>query len=317
MTTRDILVVVNEHAGGGQMADTFRRLEHALRDLLGAFDLAFTDSGGHATAIVRQALAAGGRKLVIAGGGDGTLNEVVNGFFDADTGARLSPETKLAMISGGTGGDFRKTVRISGPDATLAALRGGRTQRADVGLVVARAPDGGEVRRHFINIASFGLAGLVDRTIPDFKSWGGKLGYFGATLKSLWAWKNPRVAITVDGEPMPPQPIVNVAVANGRYFGGGMMVAPDARLDSGHFEVTVLGDFGRLELMLLTRAIYAGEHVYHPKVRTRHATDVRAEAVAGPDGVLPEVFLDIDGEPVGQLPARFTILPGAIELVVP
>lgn len=317
MATRDILVVVNEHAGGGQMADIFRRLEHPLHDLLGPFDIAFTDRTGHAIDIVRSALAAGGRKLVVAAGGDGTLNEVVNGFFDPATGLRLSPETKLAVVSGGTGGDFRKTVRISGPDATLAALRGGRTQKVDVGRLVARGPDGGEVQRWFINIASFGLAGEVDRAIPDFKSWGGKAGYFAATVKSLWRWKNPRVALTLDGEPMPPQPIVNVAIANGRYFGGGMMVAPDARLDSGVFEVTVLGDLGRLELILLTRTIYSGEHVYHPKVKTRRARLVEADPVAGPDGIMPDVFLDIDGEPIGQLPARFTIVPGAIELVVP
>ncbi|MCC6620039.1 MAG: diacylglycerol kinase family lipid kinase [Deltaproteobacteria bacterium] len=317
MTTRDILVVVNEHAGGGQMADVFRRLEHPLHDLLGPFDLAFTDRTGHAIDIVRQALAAGGRKLVLAAGGDGTLNEVVNGFFDATTGERLSPATKLAVIAGGTGGDFRKTVRIGSPDATLAALRGGRTMKVDVGHLVARAPDGGELRRHFINIASFGLAGLVDRVIPEFKAWGGKLGYYGAMLKSLWSWKNPRVVVTLDGAPLPPQPILNVAVANGRDFGGGMMVAPDARLDSGHFEVTVIGDFGRLELLVLTRAIYAGEHVYHPKVKTRRALEVVAEPVAGPDGVVPEIYLDIDGEPLGMLPARFTIKPGAIELIVP
>jgi YegS/Rv2252/BmrU family lipid kinase len=314
---RDVLVIVNEHAGGGAMADTFRRLEHPLFDLLGAFDLAFTDGPGHAITLTRQALAAGGRRLIIAGGGDGTLNEVVNGFF-AEDGTPLGRGTKLALLAGGTGGDFRKTVRVNGPDATLAALRGGRSLVIDVGRVVAQASAaGGELRRHFVNIASFGLSGRVDQLIPSFKAFGGAIGYLGATLKALWSWKNPRVSLTLDGEALAPQPIFTVAVANGRYFGGGMMVAPDARLDSGHFDVTVLGDLGKLEMMLMSRTIYSGEHVYHPKVTTRRAKVVEARPEPGPDGVLPEVLLDIDGEPIGVLPARVEIVPAGLELVVP
>lgn len=311
---RDTLVIVNEHAGGGAMADVFRRLEHPLQDAIGIFDIAFTDGPGHAIELTRTALTAGGRKRIIVGGGDGTLNEVVNGFFDPGTRESLGPEVALAVLPGGTGGDFRKTLRVTSPEATLAALRGGKTMKVDVGHVVARDPQGGDVARFFVNIASFGISGRVDRVIPEFKSMGGKLGYFAATAKVLWTWRNPRVRLVLDGEPQAPQAIMTVAVGNGRYFGGGMMVCPDAHLDSGSFDVTIIGDMGRLEMVLGTRALYSGDHVYNPKVKTRRCKLVEAS----PDeGERDPVELDIDGEAVGVLPARFEILPAALTMVVP
>jgi len=302
------LAIVNEHAGGGAMADVFRRLEHPLGDALGLFDVVFTDAPGHATLLARKGLSEGYRRIIV-GGGDGTLNECVNGFFD-EAGHPIARDAELALLSGGTGGDFRRTVGVASSEDTIEALTKGRSIPVDVGRVTFATPTG-TGSRYFINIASFGLSGLVDRNVPGFKQFGGKAAYFGATLKSLWRWKNPRVTLTLDDEVLPPQPIVTVAVANGRYFGGGMCICPDARLDSGVFEVGVLGDFGRLELMLLSRAIYQGRHVYHPKVQMRRAKVVLASALG------EEVFLDIDGEALGQLPARCEILPGALLLVVP
>ncbi len=303
------LAVVNEHAGGGAMADVFRRLEHPLRDAIGDFDVAFTDMTGHAIGIVRKALSEGYTRIMV-GGGDGTLNECVNGFF-SDDGEALAPDAELALLSGGTGGDFRKTVGLRSSEDALAALRNGRTQAVDVGRVTFVSP-AGPAARCFINIASFGMSGLVDRNVSAFKQFGGKAAYFGATLKSMWGWRNPRVTLTLDGEPMPPRPIITVAIANGRYFGGGMKVCPDARLDSGVFEVGVLGDLGRIELMLLSRSMYDGTHVYHPKVLMRRAKVVEAMPEAGQN-----VYLDIDGEALGTLPARFELMPAALKLVVP
>lgn len=303
------LCVVNEHAGGGAMADIFRRMEHDLEATIGPFDVAFTDGPGHATTLVREALSRGITRI-LAGGGDGTLNECVNGFFGED-GTPLVKDAILGMLSGGTGGDFRKTVGLSSTEDALLALRGGKTIRCDVGRVTFRPHGGGpEASRYFLNIASFGLSGLVDRHVTSLKQFGGKVAYYGATLMSLWGWKNPRVTMTYDGERTAPRPIVTVAVANGRYFGGGMKVCPDAKVDSGHFDVTTLGDLSRLELMLMSRSLYSGLHVYDPRVSVRTAKVVEAESDT-------EVHLDIDGEPLGTLPARFEILPGAIGLVVP
>jgi diacylglycerol kinase (ATP) len=301
--------VVNEHAGGGAMADIFRRMEHDLEAAVGPFDVVFTDGPGHATTLVRDALRAGAKRIY-AGGGDGTLNECINGFFESD-GTAIQPEAALGMLSGGTGGDFRKTIGLASTEDALRALAGGKVVRADIGRVTYRPHDSaGQTTRYFLNIASFGLSGLVDKHVTTLKQFGGKVAYYGATLMSLWGWKNPRVTLTFDGETTSPRPIVTVAVGNGRYFGGGMKVCPDARIDSGHFQVTTLGDLSRLELMLMSRSLYSGLHVYDPRVSVRTAKVVVAESDT-------PVHLDIDGEPLGTLPARFEVLPGAIGLVVP
>ncbi len=324
------LVIVNERAGAGAMADHFRRVEHALEDAIGPFDLAFTDGPGHATALTREAL---GRAVarIIVGGGDGTIHEVVNGFFDATSGNPIAPEATLALLGGGTGGDFRKTVGITTSEAAVASLVSGRTMAIDVGRVTLTGSDPiGERRRHFVNIGSFGFsgrimetlggrgAGTLDRFVPALKALGGHAAHFGATLHALVGWKNVAVRLSFDGGPAEARSVVTVAIGNGRCFGGGMRICPDATLDSGWFDVTVLGDLSKLELLSLTRAIYDGTHIRHPGV-TRHRARV-IEASPGADAVhpvAPPVVIELDGEVLGPLPARFEILPATLRLAIP
>ncbi len=308
--TTTTLAIVNEHAGAGAMADIFRRLEHRLEDAIGPFDVAFTDGPGHATRLVRQALRDGYRRI-LSGGGDGTLNECVNGFFD-ENGTPIAPDASLAILSGGTGGDFRKTVGITGTEDALAALTRGRTLDIDVGRMTCASEDGGTFSTHFINIASFGLSGYTVRNALTLKQWGGKIAYFGATLKSLLGWRNARVGLTVDGRILPPRAIVMVAVGNGRYFGGGMKVCPGAKIDSGDFEVVEIAEYNRFELMFLSRAMYAGTHVDESRVHVHRGRVIEATAVAG-----DTVVIEYDGEPKGKLPARFELLPRALKLIVP
>lgn len=304
------IAIVNERAGNGAMADIYRRLEHRIEDAVGPTDVAFTDGTGHATTLAREALAKGYTRILV-GGGDGTINEVVNGFFDA-AGLPINPEAELALLAGGTGGDYRKSVEVRDADETIAALAAGHTRRVDLGRLTYTAHDGTTQTRIFDNIAGFGLAGRVVSHVPRYRGLGGRAAYFGATLQGLWGWKNPRVRLTLDGVARAPQPIVTVAVGKGRFFGGGMMICPDARLDSGMFEVTVLGDLSRLELIMMSSTIYKGAHVYHPKVSIGRARVVLAEAVDG-----DEVLIDVDGEGPGRLPATFEVLPAALKLVAP
>jgi len=311
--------VINERAGAGAMADSFRRFEHALEDAIGAFELAFTDGPGHATTITREALE-GGTERVIVGGGDGTINEVVNGFFTADTREVITPKAVLALVGGGTGGDFRKTVGVRDFEVALAALTGGRTIGLDVGRVT-RLSDGAE--RLFCNIGSFGFSGevmralegqggrLVDRYVPVLKALGGQAAHFGATLRAMFDWHNVEVALEADGRELGKHRLVTTAIGNGRYFGGGMMVCPDARLDSGKFEVTILGDLGRLEILGLSRLIYTGRHLAHPKVKSLQVERLTARAVGK-----KAVRIEIDGELFGELPAVFEVIPSAIRLAV-
>lgn len=313
------LVVINERAGAGAMADAFRRFEHALEDAIGNFELAFTDGPGHATIITREALQEGIERIVV-GGGDGTINEVVNGFFTADTREIVAQNAVLALMGGGTGGDFRKTAGVRDFETALAALTGGRTLPMDVGRVT-HLSDG--AARMFCNIASFGFSGevmralegqgsrLVDRYVPVLKALGGQAAHFGATLRAMLDWHNVDVRLEVDGKDLGPQRLVTTAIGNGRYFGGGMMVCPDARLDSGKFEVTILGDLNRFEVLALARTIYTGRHLAHPKVKSLQAASLTAHAVGH-----KKVRVEIDGELFGELPALFEIVPSAIRLAV-
>ena len=325
VTAGGTLVIVNERAGAGAMADHFRRVEHALEDGIGPFDLAFTDGPGHATELNRMALH-GGVARVVVGGGDGTIHEVVNGFFDEVSGHPLRPDAVLALLGGGTGGDFRTSVGLASSEDAIEALIAGRTRAIDVGRVTLTSGTGGP-RRHFVNIGSFGFsgrimetlgghgAGALDRFVPALKALGGHAAHFGATLHALVGWRNVAVRLAFDGGPAETRAVVTVAVGNGRYFGGGMRICPDAELDSGVLDVTVLGDLTKLELLSLTRAIYDGTHVRHPGVTRRRVRVL--EASPADDSATAPVTVELDGEVLGPLPARFEVLPNALRLAVP
>ena len=172
------------------------------------------------------------------------------------------------------------------------------------------AHDGSEQRRHFINITSFGISGLVDRYVnQSSKPLGGTVAFALASLRAGTKYKNAKVRLTLDGRPPKDGKIYTVAVANGRYFGGGMKVAPDAALDDGMFDVITMGDFGFGDLLFRGLDIYSGKHLRNPKVSVHRARRVEAEAIDG-----AEVLLDVDGEAPGRLPASFELLQGALQV---
>lgn len=319
----DTVVIVNERAGGGAMADTFRRIEHRLDDVLDAWEVRFTDGPDHATELTREALADGAERIVVAGG-DGTVNEVINGFFaplddPSEPGqptqiTPIAPDAKLAVLAGGTGGDFRKTLRLSDMASAVDALSAGHSRRIDLGLLSYTENQGRTLRRRlFQNIASVGLGGLVDRYVKQLPRLPGKLAYAAASLRALVTYRNPTVTISVDDQFEAELPAAIVAIGNGRFFGGGMMVCPSAQLDDGLFDVTILGDLSKWELATLSATIYDGAHIYNPKVITRQGKRIRCAAV----GERQDVYLDVDGEPLGRLPATFELIPNALSLIAP
>jgi len=305
-------VVVNPHSCKGATGRRWDRLAGAIGEGLGGtFDHALTAAPGDATTLTRRALA-DGYELVVAVGGDGTNNEVVNGFFGAD-GRPLAPEAVFAHVPSGTGGDFRKSIGLGPDPVTGAQLLAGRRSRAiDVGRATFIGHDGQEVTRFFLNITSFGIGGLVDRYVNESKKrLGGKLSFFLAAARALLTYRNRPVRLRIDdGEPQALR-INNVAVANGRFFGGGMQVAPEARLDDGRFDVVTFGDLTTLEYLALAGSIYKGTHLGRPKIGHALATRVVAECDEG-----DEVLIDMDGEQPGRLPIRLELLPGALRLKI-
>jgi len=306
------VVIVNPQSQNGALGRRWPELAGAIRRHL-PFDEARTRGPGDATRLTREALDAGADR-VVAVGGDGTINEVINGFFDGDRA--VAPRAALGVIPFGTGGDFRKTIHMPRDIEAAARILGrGTTRRIDVGHLTLTDRRGDLVSRVFANIASFGISGLVDRLVNESsKALGGRLSFMLATARAGLRYKNQRVRLVFDGDTARPvdMTINTVAVANGRYFGGGMFIAPRAELDDGQFDVVAIGDLTPIDFVVQGRRLYNGTHLGLDKVTFRRARTVRAEPI---DGEVVE--MDVDGETPGILPATFTILPAALDLMVP
>lgn len=303
------LLVVNPRAGAGAASARLPALRAALEEAGARFDVALTDGPRDATRLVREALLAGTAGVAVVGG-DGTLNEAVNGFFHPD-GTPVAPEAWLGPLPCGTGGDFRRTLGISKRiEPMVTRMLWARPRRVDVGWLRFVNDEGREEERAFLNIASFGISGLVDRVVNESPKWmGGTPAFFVGTLRAMLRYKNQRVRVTVDdGEPRESD-VLSVAVANGRFFGGGMQVAPRAQIDDGLFDVVTLG-ISSAESLKLTADIYRGTHLDHPGVTLARGRTVYAEPVSPSERVL----IDLDGEAPGALPATFTLKPRALLL---
>lgn len=303
------VVVLNPRAGAGAAGERRAALETVLREHGADFEVRLTRAPRHATELTRQALREGARGVAVVGG-DGTLSEALNGFFD-ETGAPIAPDAWLGPLPCGTGGDFSRTLRLSKHVRPMVLhLLWSKPRPIDVGWLRYHDDLGEPRERAFLNITSFGLGGLVDRLVNDTPKWmGGRGAFLLGTLRAMSRYERQRVRLTLDDGPSEEMSILNVAVANGRFHGGGMMVAPQAEIDDGWFDVVTL-EQTRLEATLGTLDVYRGTHLDRKGVRLRRARRVHAEPVDPKDAVL----LDVDGEAPGALPATFEIKAGAVLL---
>jgi YegS/Rv2252/BmrU family lipid kinase len=305
----DTLLIVNPAAGGGSMGRQWPELDSRLRATGLAFDVALTSRQGEAIELSRAAVRAG-RPLLVACGGDGTINEVANGFFDP--GGPVAGTSRLGVLCLGTGGDLIKTFGIPADlEAAARVLQDGRGRRIDAGRVSYRTVGGGEGHRYFLNIADAGIGGdVANRVNHGFRLMSGSATFMLASIVTLLRWRNKPMTVTIDGErlEMVGQQVV---VANCQYFGGGMRMAPQAIPDDGLFDVITVGDVNVLENVRGLSRIRAGTHLNgDPKVVHRLGRRVEVES--------PELIrIDVDGEQPGMVPAVFEMLPGALELVVP
>jgi diacylglycerol kinase (ATP) len=292
-------------SSNGSTGKRWPELAHRASQLGLHGETLFSERPGHLIELAEQA-ARDGAELIVAVGGDGTLNEAVNGVMLAGT------PTEIATIPLGTGMDFVRTHAIPNrfEDAVRTAVSGA-TRTIDVGRVSYRTWDGHDAERYVANVGSVGMsAAVAQRANGMSKAIGGKATFFYALVRVFFEWENTIVRVELEGGEEREARMHDVIVANGRWHGGAMLLAPDAQPDDGLFDVVLIGDINKRDFITTAPKIYKGTYLAHPKVELLRA---RAVTVDAPEP-LP---IELDGEQVGTTPARFEIVPRALRVRVP
>lgn len=300
--------VVNPKSANGATGRRWAELAASIARTLSDFGVEFTKGPLDAVGLTRTALKSG-YECIVAVGGDGTINEVVNGFFE--DGKAINPNAALGVLPRGTGGDFRKTFDWALDDAAaINRLKTPETRPFDVGRLDFLGHDGKPQTRYFANICSFGVSGVVDAEVNQTsKALGGKVSFMWGSFKAMTKYKDQRVRLTIDEKPLEEVMVTTLSVANGKFFGGGMKVAPDADVSDGLFDVVIWSGYGLKDFVVKSAGIYSGAHVKWKGTRVVRAKKVVAESDE-------RVLIDCDGEQPGMLPCTMTILPAAIRLKV-
>lgn len=311
------LVIINPESAGGATRDAWPKIASALAAHFGPFTPKFTKHPGEGIELAARA-ARKGTKLIVACGGDGTISEVANGILSAGS------DTELGILPSGTGGDFRKTIGIPARSSDAARiLRDGQTRLIDVGRVTFTRDDGEHESRYFLGVASFGMsADVVARVKEGGPEWlpakgpkwlTGRVSFGIAMLQAALRMGPTRVVVQLDDDPARHMTVANLCIANARYFGGGMKIAPDAKLTDGKFDVISIGDLGAARILANAPRLYLGAHLSMEEVGHALATKIVARPVDGDR----RIEIEVDGEIAGQLPATFQILPKALRVRCP
>jgi len=264
----------------------------------------FSERPGHLAELAREA-ALDGAELLVVVGGDGSVNEVANGL------AGLGRQPEVAVVPRGTGWDFSRTFGIPRriDDAVQVALEGD-VRTIDLGRASYRAWDGSDATAWFANVASAGMSGAIaKRANETTKALGGKASYLWATFAVFSGWEATEIEVAVDGERRA-GPMFDVVIANGRFFGGGLEICPEAEPDDGLFDVLTIGDVTKRDLVQTMPKMYRGTHLPHPKAELLRGSSVTVTS----ETPLP---IELDGEQPGTTPVTFEVAAGALRLRVP
>ncbi len=295
-------VIVNPESNQGKTRKRWKQIKEAIKTYIHEFAYEFTEKPFQAIDLAREAIKAGS-ELIIGVGGDGTMNEIANGFFEGRE--IINPETTLGVLPSGTGSDLTKSLKIPRrlKDA-LQVITQAPSSLIDVGRVTFQDHNGKESERFFLNVADFGLGGEVVKRVNQNRLQRKASSYVRCLVSAMVNYKSKRLRIRVDGKEIPEAEYLVGAVANGRIFGKGMKVAPTAQLDDGLFDFVLVKGMKFLEFCRHGWKIFLGTHLAHPKIRLISCR--RIEAVGLEEG---DVLLELDGEQLGRLPATFEILP--------
>jgi YegS/Rv2252/BmrU family lipid kinase len=304
------IVIVNPQAGNGRTEKVWPNIESVLEKSIGSFEVLHTTCRGDATDLSRKILAVDTVRIV-AVGGDGHLNEVLNGFIENDL--PVNPEARLSFVMTGTGCDFQRSLGISGKWQNAAAkLKDAKVRKIDVGKVTYTAADKTQKIRYFDNIASFGLSGAVDHCLEHSRLrdyLGGSPLFLWATIKTVFTHPNQSIRFRIDDGPEEEICSRLCLLANGRYFGGAMHAAPEAELDDGLLDLLMLKEISVAKFLWHLPKIYKGTHLKIPEIFFQKVRKFTAESSE-------QVILDIDGESPGYLAATFEVLPKILNLQI-
>ena len=303
---KEWLVIVNPNAGNGKGEKDWDRISALLKKEDLSCTVKFTERKGQAIEFTLDAISAGFRKIITVGG-DGTLNEVVNGVFTNNI--CLTTEIVLALIPVGTGNDWGRMFGIPlDYERAVKIISENKTLLHDIGII-SYYIGAEKKRRYFINIAGLGFESVVVKktNFQKDKGHGGKLIYFYNLLTSLLAYKNTKAEIIIDGE-VTHADVFSLNVGNGRYCGGGMRQTPRALPDDGLLDMTIINGMGKFEIIRNLKILYDGTILRHPKIDGYKCKNIKVTSEA-------VMYAEADGESLGQTPAEFSIVPDGINIV--
>ncbi len=306
MTKTNWITIVNKAAGGGKAERDWPEIEQYLQKHGFNFIPFFTSRRLHAAIIAKNKIQEGYSKIIVVGG-DGTMNEVINGLFSQ--GRIQTTEVMLGMISVGTGNDWAKMFNIPlGYEEAVLTIKKQRTFIQDAGLV-QYTKNGKEWKRYFINIASFGFGARVVERSNRMKEKGksSSLLYFYNIFASLLGYKSQKADIEIDGKAFK-RNVFAFIVGICKYNGGGMMPVPHAIADDGLYSITLIKKIGKLNLLANVMRLYNSKIINHSRVETFTAQSVQI-------GGTSKLMLETDGESLGQGPLHFQIIPRSVQVI--
>ncbi len=299
------LVIINPASGSGSAGRDWGSASTIMRSHFGPFENRFTRSRGDAARIAEEEARAG-RDLIISFGGDGTISEIAGGIVNSEM------DCELGVLPHGTGADFLRTLKFPKNLTNAArALRNGQSSIIDMGQVEYCKPEGGFASRFYINSASFGLSGVVASQVNNQKKiLGGTFSFAVGTVRAAMLFNNPRISLEMDGQRWISSVITTVCFNNGRYFGGGMKIAPRASPVDGRLDAVIVKKVSFLKLLTHAPLLYWGAHLGLSVVHSKQIISARA----WPVDTDRKVIVEIDGETPGELPAEFKICPAALKV---
>jgi len=299
-------VIINPESNQGRTKKKREHIKEAIKSFIKEFKYEFTEKPLQAVEISRAAIK-DGTELIVGVGGDGTMNEIANGFFEDDS--LINPETTLGIVPSGTGSDFCRSLNIPlGLKNALQVITQAPSNMIDIGRVKFRDHSGSDEQRLFLNVSDFGIGGEVVHRMNQERMEKKASSYFRCLVTTFISYKHKRLKIKIDNVDIPPQEYMIGAISNGRIFGKGMKIAPEASLNDGLFDFVLVEGMKKFEFFRNVYKIYMGTHLSHPKISLHRGSKIEVNPADSEETVL----IEVDGEQVGSLPATFEIIPKSL-----